>query len=112
MAFCVQRAKDVLFCAVNMAERSLWIASFVGLSREMAEERRAMRGDARNDDDDDGDDDDDDVDDDVDEEEALLSIKMANYLANKRQSSDTKRESCWAKKPANSVSVSPPAEGD
>lgn len=78
----------------------------------MAEERRAMRGGARNGDDGDGDGEDDDEDDDDDDEEALLSIKMANYPANKRRSSDTKRESCWATKPANSVSASPPAEGD
>jgi len=50
--------------------------------------------------------------------QALLSIKMANYPANKRQSSDTKRERerererRWATKPGNSVSASPPAEGD
>lgn len=78
----------------------------------MAEERR---GDVRNGDDS-SDEDDDDVDDgddgDDDGDEALLSIKMANYPANKRRSSDTKSESCWATKPSNSVSASPPAEGD
>lgn len=57
----------------------------------MAEERRAMRGDARNGDDDDGDDDGDDDDGD-DDEEVLLSIKMVNYSTNKRRPSDTKRE--------------------
>lgn len=69
-----------------------------------------MRRNARNGDD--GNDDDDEDEDDDDDEETLLSIKMANYPANKRRSSGTKRESCWATKPANSVSASPPAEGD
>lgn len=54
---------------------------------------------------------------------APVSIKMANYSANKRQSSDTKRGrererksdreeeggESWTTKPSNSVSVSPPA---
>lgn len=62
---------------MNMTERNLRRALFVGLSREMAKERGAMRRDARRDDDDDDDDEDDD-------DEALLSIKMANYPTNKR----------------------------
>lgn len=82
-------SKELLFCTVNMAKRNPWRALFAELSREMAEERRAMR-DARNGDGD-GDGDGDGYDDD-DDEETLLSIKMANYQANKRRSSDTKRE--------------------
>lgn len=77
--------------------------------------RLAMRGVARNGNDrndNDDDEDEDEDDDDDDDEETLLSIKMANYPTNKRRSSGTKRESCWATKPANSVSASPPAEGD
>lgn len=80
-------------------------ALFVGLGHEMVEERCAMRG-------------------------VMMmkrtrttktttsmgvpvSIKMANYLANKRRSRDMKRGrergESWTTKQSNSVSVSPPA---
>lgn len=49
-----------------------------------------------------GDDDDED-----DDGSSLLSIKMVNYLANKRRSSDMKREPLEPTKPANSVSTTP-----
>lgn len=49
-----------------------------------------------------GDDDDED-----DDGSSLLSIKMANCLANKRRSSDMKREPLEPTKLANSVSASP-----
>lgn len=63
----------------------------------MAKERQdGMRGKKGEDDDDEDDD-----------GGSLLSIKMANYLANKRRSSNMKRGAVGPTKPANSVSASP-----